>query len=235
MNRYPWMALLMYNKRFYCGASLINERYLLTAAHCVDGFYKDNMSVRLMEHDRNDDKETMVIERNISRIIKHSGYSDSTFNNDIALLRMGAPVPFENGLMPVCLPQRGRSFSGLDGLITGWGVKSQGGATSPVLQEVTVPILSNTDCRKSKYGPRRITDNMICAGLAEGGKDACQGDSGGPMHIVNGTRHEVVGVVSWGEGCARPGYPGVYSRVNRYLTWIARNTIDACPCRGIEE
>jgi len=182
-----------------------SKRYLLTAAHCVDGFYRENMSARLKEHDRYDDKESEIIERNISRIIKHSGYSDRNFNNDIALLRLSEDVPFDNGLLPVCLPQRGRSFSNMEGLITGWGVKTQGGSTSSVLHEVTVPIMSNSDCRKSKYGPKRITDNMICAGLPEGKKDACQGDSGGPMHIVNGTQHDIVGVVSWGEGCARPG------------------------------
>lgn len=128
------------------------------------------------------------------------------------------------------------------------------GDISPTLQEVIVPILSNSECRKSGYGSSRITDNMLCAGFKDGEKDSCQvrksnehenncifrhediikfimqGDSGGPLHIVNETVYHVVGVVSWGEGCAQSNYPGVYSRVNRYGTWIRSNTRDACYC-----
>lgn len=224
------MALLMYNKKFYCGGSLINSKYILTAAHCIDGFSRQKITVRLLEHDRGTDSESTVIERNVSKIIRHSGYNDRTFNNDIALLKLDHEIPFGDEMRPVCLPPRGKSFTNHEGLVTGWGVKSQGGVTSPVLQEVKVPIMSNSECKKTKYGSKRITDNMMCAGYPDGKKDACQGDSGGPLHVINGTVHDIVGVVSWGEGCARPGYPGVYSRVNRYITWIGKNTADACPC-----
>lgn len=118
------------------------------------------------------------------------------------------------------------------GVVTGWGAVQEQGDTSVTLQEVTVPILSNIDCRKRGYGQTRITDNMLCAGFEEGKRDSCQGDSGGPLHVLNKDTgfYQVVGVVSWGEGCAQKNYPGVYSRVNRYISWIASNTVDACYC-----
>ncbi|XP_055325062.1 trypsin-1-like [Sitodiplosis mosellana] len=230
VNQYPWMALLTYSNRFYCGASLINDRYVMTAAHCVSGFNKDRIGVTLLEHDRSKPGETELIKRKVMRIIRHAGYSPTNFNNDIALLRLDREVKFTNVLKPVCMPSRGKSFSHLDGIATGWGATKEQGDISVNLQEVTVPILSNSECRKTGYGASRITDNMLCAGLKDGQKDSCQGDSGGPLHVVNDTIYQVVGVVSWGEGCAQPDYPGVYTRVNRYRTWIKSNTRDACYC-----
>ncbi|KAG8231375.1 hypothetical protein J437_LFUL008923 [Ladona fulva] len=123
------------------------------------------------------------------------------------------------------------SYSGMTGIVTGWGKTSEGAPTSNFLQEVQVPIYSNAQCKSdSYYGSTRITDNMMCAGYKSGSKDSCQGDSGGPMQVDNNGSYEIVGVVSWGEGCARPGYPGVYTRVNRYLTWIEKKTNGSCFC-----
>lgn len=123
----------------------------------------------------------------------------------------------------------------LQGIVTGWGATSENGQISVNLQEVTVPIMSNVDCKKTGYGQSRITDNMMCAGFPEGKKDSCQGDSGGPMHVIDSEMklesvHQIAGIVSWGEGCAKPNYPGVYTRVNRFRTWLMTNTADACYC-----
>ncbi|XP_031838940.1 trypsin-1 [Nomia melanderi] len=230
VNQYPWMALMMFRGRFYCGGSVINSRYILTAAHCVDRFDPKLMSVQLLEHDRNSTKETEVQTFKVDRVMKHSRYSTFNYDNDIALVRLTKPIRFEGKMRPVCLPERAKTFSGLKAVVTGWGALSASGEISQTLQEVTVPILTNAECRNTKYPARKITDNMLCAGYEEGKKDSCQGDSGGPLHIVNDVTYHVVGVVSWGEGCAKPGYPGVYSRVNRYLTWIKRNTEDSCYC-----
>ncbi|XP_017759429.1 PREDICTED: trypsin-1-like [Eufriesea mexicana] len=230
VNQYPWMALMMFRGRFYCGASVISSRYVLTAAHCVDRFDPNLMSVLLLEHNRNSTTEAETQLFQVEKVIRHSGYSTNNYNNDIALVKLKDTIRFEGKMRPVCLPERAKTFAGLNGTVTGWGALAESGAISQTLQEVTVPILTNTECRATKYPARRITDNMLCAGYKEGSKDSCQGDSGGPLHIVNDNAHEVIGIVSWGEGCARPGYPGVYSRVNRYLSWIERNTEDACYC-----
>lgn len=96
-------------------------------------------------------------------------------------------------MRPVCLPEKGKSFTGKQGVATGWGATSEGGSLASKLQEVTVDIMSNDDCKKTGYGPNRITDNMLCAGYKEGKKDSCQGDSGGPLHYIDGTVHSIVG------------------------------------------
>lgn len=121
VNQYPWMAMLLYSGRFYCGASLINDRYVLTAAHCVHGFNADRIKVRLLEHDRSMPEQTQTIDVKVKRILKHPRYSSTTYNNDIAIVRLDEPVKFEGILNPVCIASPGKSYTGYDGIVTGWG------------------------------------------------------------------------------------------------------------------
>lgn len=245
---YPWTAPLLYNGRFYCAASLINDLYVLTAAHCTAGFRKEKMVVRFLEHDRALKNETVTVDRKIAEIIRHQRYNPGNYDNDIAMLKLDKRIDLssavkrlrddngstenedDKGIRPVCLPEKGRTYTNYTGIVTGWGTTEEGGSVSNILQQVSVPIISNEHCRTTAY-KNRITENMLCAGYLEGGKDACQGDSGGPLHVMEqDKRFYEVGVVSWGEGCAREDRPGVYTRVNRYLTWINSNTKDACYC-----
>ncbi|XP_070156103.1 trypsin-1 [Polyergus mexicanus] len=230
VNQYPWMALLMYRGQFYCGGTVINSRYVLTAAHCIDRFDESKLTVRILEHNRNSTSESTTQDFKVEKALKHSGYSTINYDNDIALIKLKEPIKFQGPMRPACLPEQGKTFAGEKGIVTGWGAIKEGGSVSNTLQEVVVPILSNAECRATKYPSRKITDNMLCAGYKQGGKDSCQGDSGGPLHVEKDGIYHIGGVVSWGEGCAQPGYPGVYSRVNRYLTWIAHNTRDGCYC-----
>uniref|UniRef100_A0A1B0GJV0 Putative trypsin-1 n=1 Tax=Lutzomyia longipalpis TaxID=7200 RepID=A0A1B0GJV0_LUTLO len=225
----PWMGLLTYNYRFYCGCTLITDRYALTAAHCVKGFQPRYIRVHLLEHDVKNLRNDTV--RGVVGFKIHNQYDSNTYNCDIALLKLDKPLEFKEPLKPVCLPDFKKSFTGVDGIVTGWGATRENGPLADKLQEVKVPILSNSECKQSKYGSSRITENMLCAGYKEGGRDSCQGDSGGPMHVLgaNGL-YQQVGIVSWGQGCARPDYPGVYTRVNRFRSWIVRNTADSCRC-----
>ena len=159
----------------------------------------------------------------VTRIIQHENYGPVRTSNDIALLYVGTPLTFNANVQPVTLPAQLQQSSG-DSMITGWGTTSAGGDAADVLQKVVVPIVTDAECRAA-YGESDIDDSMICAGLPEGGKDSCQGDSGGPMMCdLSGAMYQC-GIVSWGRGCAEPGYPGVYAEVSYFVDWILANAV----------
>ncbi|GFY48361.1 clotting factor B [Trichonephila inaurata madagascariensis] len=148
-------------------------------------------------------------------------------------MKIDGLVKLTNKTYPVCLPSDGLRDKIIpgekDATVTGWGDTTFGGVNSKVLQEVTVPIVPLKDCNASYYEvargnfPKGITNVFICAGLPEGGKDACQGDSGGPLTTkLKGNSWVQLGVVSFGYGCAQPGYPGVYTRLSQYTKVVLR-------------
>ena len=121
-------------------------------------------------------------------------------------------------LQPICLPKPGQDYDNVTAVVTGWGRLSSSGPQSDILKEVNVTTISNQECRES-YGHHKISDDMICAAAV--GRDSCQGDSGGPLAVLGqDNSYTQIGVVSWGNGCAKPGYPGVYTRVTSLLGWI---------------
>ena len=121
---------------------------------------------------------------------------------------------------PICLPDSAQDYDNVSALVTGWGRTNSSGSQSNILQEATVTTLSNnSQCRRSNHRHDRITENMICAQAA--GRDACRGDSGGPLAVrAQDGSYSQIGVVSWGRGCARQGYPGVYTRLTSLLPWL---------------
>ncbi|XP_055908350.1 trypsin-1-like [Eupeodes corollae] len=229
-NKYPWMAQLLKGSRnLFCGGALINDRYILTAAHCIHNNNWQSISVRLQEYDRSFNAVKNGITRKVSKAIVHEKYNPTTVENDIALLRLDSPVPLTDPLRPICLPAANQNFDLKQGIVAGWGLTKENGFVSSILQEVTVPIITNAQCRATQY-KSKILETMLCAGVVStGGKDACQGDSGGPLGVMDRTM-KIAGVVSFGYGCAKPNAPGVYTRVSKYLDWISKNTADACYC-----
>lgn len=133
VHQYPWVAMLLYGGRFYCAGSLLNDQFLLTASHCVYGFRKERISVRLLEHDRKM-SHLQKIDRKVAEVITHPKYNARNYDNDIAIIKLDEPVEFNEVLHPVCMPTPGRSFKGETGIVTGWGALKVGGPTSDTLQ-----------------------------------------------------------------------------------------------------
>lgn len=234
-GEYPFMVALIIKGRpvkssQFCGGSLVKANWVLTAAHCVQiwggGTVNPNRIEAFIGGHRLSD-ETKGQRVGVVKIIKHEDYNDDTLDNDIALIKLAKSVNEE--LVSLGAPEFNNA--GTLSTVIGWGnVRStdEGGFENPeVLQEVNVPVVSQNACQAGldevvppSYDVN-LTDNMICAGFPQGGKDACQGDSGGPMIVKNANSNYVQnGIVSWGIGCAKPKAFGVYTRVSNYVSWI---------------
>lgn len=157
--------------------------------------------------------------------ISHPGYNSNTQDNDFAIVRLSQDVTFSDTVYPVCMPDSSKNYDSVQATVTGWGTLQSGGSQPNVLYEVDVDTQSNSQCTSSAtlYSRNTITANMLCA--SNPGKDSCQGDSGGPLvTLENSKYYSLIGVVSWGYGCAQSNAPGVYARVTQQLGWINSNT-----------
>ena len=158
----------------------------------------------------------------VSSIKIHPSFSSGTLDSDVAIWKLATSIPAGGNVAYATLAAAGSDpASGTLTTVAGWGTTSSGGSSLPAaLRKVEVPIVSRTTCR-SNYSVSEITNTMVCAAVAAGGKDSCQGDSGGPL--INSSTRQLVGIVSWGDGCAQAGKPGVYARVGTLLSFINAN------------
>ncbi|KAL1277875.1 hypothetical protein QQF64_024548 [Cirrhinus molitorella] len=228
---WPWQASLheITSGRHFCGGSLINKDWVLSAAHCFKKVNASNVKIYLGRHLQTGSNFS-EISRTVIQLIPHPSYSTTTQNNDIALLQLSSSVTFTDYIKPVCLAAASSVFRrGTKSWITGWGKLNSTDTQIPnMLQEVEIPIVDNDVCNMAYGG--LITSNMMCAGLNEGGKDSCQGDSGGAMVNKNNSQWIQSGIVSFGhEVCGIPKFPGVYTRVSQYEFWISSHTSNDPP------
>jgi len=239
IDEFPWLVALlkrqMYTVYQFCGASIINNKYLLTAAHCFsDGTSAHGLYASIGDHDLSTMTETESLTVKIKQVILHPGYLKATHVNDIAVLKLATTLPFSKKIVPVCLPSIKETYSEMKAIIAGWGAVAFRGEAPDVQLKAEIKLIANSECgRKYVLGGTVIVDSMLCG--SDPVKDTCQGDSGGPLIVRKGDRMVLPGVVSFGRGCANPDFPGVYTRVSSFLTWILENTKDGMFCQGSVE
>nr|XP_034181143.1 serine protease nudel [Osmia lignaria] len=221
---WPFLVAIYKDGNFHCGGIILNELWILTAAHCVDGYMNHYYEIQAGML-RRFSFSPMSQYRKARYAIEYPRYNSKDMTNDIGMIMLDDPLRFNRWVRPVCLPEedilgpmwRRQPEPYTSCLAIGWGATSEHGPDPDHLREVEVPIL-----KECKYETDQ-TEAVVCAGYPQGGRDACQGDSGGPLMCRNPyseSQWYVAGIVSHGEGCGRPAEPGAYTKVSYFLSWI---------------
>ncbi|MFG2312194.1 serine protease [Streptomyces sp. NPDC048566] len=208
-GEFPFMVRLSMG----CGGALYTRSIVLTAAHCVNGS-GTNTSITATAGVV-DLRSPDAVKVRSAKVLRAPGYNGK--GKDWALIKLARPID-----LPTLRIATSTAYNNGDFTVAGWGAAREGGAQQRYLLKATVPFVDDATCRQA-YGSELVPGDEICAGFPQGGVDTCQGDSGGPMFRRDDTGAYVqVGIVSWGQGCAEPGYPGVYSEVSTFAADIAR-------------
>uniref|UniRef100_A0AAG5DU14 Peptidase S1 domain-containing protein n=1 Tax=Anopheles atroparvus TaxID=41427 RepID=A0AAG5DU14_ANOAO len=214
-NQFPYQASLRdANMGHFCGGTIINNCYILSAAHC--------------DVDRDRSKFVVLgsiflnnggVTHEVIRVINHPNYNDDTFENDINLLRVSPYITYNAAVQP--MPIAAHAAQSGDAVVSGWGHLETDGESPEILQFLNTQIISFEECYNAWSGASKIVSNLTICTRNPVGQDACRGDSGGPL-VHNGGLH---GVVSWGAAECGNGMPGVYARVSSYVSWILANAV----------
>ncbi|CAL4120555.1 unnamed protein product [Meganyctiphanes norvegica] len=242
-NKYPWHVWIKEGKNYLCGGSIINDRYILTAAHCLINFNcapmgPNKFKVVVADHNIDSSSENVAATSTVSvdKVIVHPGYNCNELaeDDDIGLLRLSQSLDLTaKQVTPICLPSDdSQLYLGDMAIVTGWGYtvgSGQDQVLASLLHEVELPVVQ---CPSFEDYGEELTSEMICAGESDGGLDACNGDSGGPLIVQENSsappRFVQVGIVSFGPAACKG--PGVYTRVSKYLNWIKENTKQGITC-----
>ncbi|XP_077441020.1 transmembrane protease serine 9 isoform X2 [Vanacampus margaritifer] len=218
-GEWPWIGSLQYQRLHHCGATLVHSKWLLTAAHCFKSDPSPTHWAVSLGSVLRSGAGAVVIP--IQRVIIHPDFNHTSMDHDVALLELLIPAPASHTIQSVCLPSPAHRFlQDAECYISGWGSMREGGSLTNLLQKAAVSTIDQADCQQS-YGDN-LTPHMMCAGYMEGGRDTCLGDSGGPLTCREGSgQWFVAGVTSWGHGCGRVGFPGIYTRVTSVRNWIS--------------
>ncbi|MFE9999172.1 S1 family peptidase [Streptomyces avermitilis] len=219
----PWTVALSSRDRFggtragqFCGGVVIARSTVLTAAHCLSAAVLGAPPSRIRDlriiADRTDLLSTQGKEIPVRATWVNPDYDSSTNAGDFAVLTLASPLP-ESSVIPMASSADPAYAPGTAAVVYGWGDATGSGDYAHSLRAARVQVLPDEACEEAYPGDgdgKYLAGSMLCAGELAGGRDACQGDSGGPL-VAQG---RLIGLVSWGSGCGRPGSPGVYTRVS---------------------
>ncbi|XP_076048282.1 uncharacterized protein LOC143029510 [Oratosquilla oratoria] len=236
-NAFPWMVSIMYSsyELHFCGGTVICDQYILSAAHCTDGLEAKSLSVRLADHNLDQNDITSAFTIGVDKVIQHKSYNPDTTDTDIALLKLKKKIVFSKtpNVSPICLTPPDVAYYWESVMVPGWGnTDEDADNTSPILNYVELTVLGMWACRNEyELFTHEVSQYMLCAYRKD--HDACQGDSGGPLVYFDKPKDKYfqVGIVSWGIGCARPEFPGVYTKLSKIVGWVYDNTKDCTYCQ----
>ncbi|MEU4670687.1 serine protease [Amycolatopsis sp. NPDC023774] len=212
LSDHPYAVYLAdQNGNQFCGAVIVSSTAVATAAHCAAALPSNNVRVVAGRQDKRTSDGVVLT---VSREWVDPDFSDPTKGADVAVLSVRGQLPYRPAKI-ASASDRAEYAEGTQATVLGWGRIADGGDRSDYLRSAVVPLVSDSTCKSAydTYDP----SSMVCAGYRDGGIDACQGDSGGPL-VVGDT---LIGIVSFGDGCAKAGKPGVYTRVSTYADDIA--------------
>lgn len=250
LNELPWQVGILRDpsepfRTQFCGGTLVNSHWIISAAHCFRRYTDDHQYSTIRSPN-----ELYVLAgvidlnlahsdhiRSVSTVYVHPDFGPETYDNDIALLYLDKPLECEScGTVGLVAPNHANSpdseslvaAPGMTATLSGWGSQSRDQEKplfTPYLMRLDAPLWNNWACIwDTSYTARQLTRNMLCAGDIQGTGDSCHGDSGGPLVVPNSQgsgEYLLAGVISWGYGCAEPGFPGINTRVARYVDWIS--------------